>query len=569
VTPTLAGLWALKSHWKPWGIVNWFTAFFDKVRDVYAQRILPWALRNGALVAILCAVSFVASIAAVPLGVVGEEFIPATDRGQIFVQVTYPVGTPLTKVRDGLFLLEGKIDKLSDVDADSASAGGYSASFGGYVLLGNVGQIVVFLKDERKNPTDYWVTKIRDMARKTLPLAQTFVVPSTSTGGGNQQPIDLLVSDVTGGDPTPDAVKVFELLQKTPGATGVNSSGTVLAPQISILFDRAKAQALDVDLGTAATAAGAAFGGDVVTQFETPQGLEEVQVIYPLLYQTELESLREIPIRANNGQIVHLSDIATFKSTPAPPLVTRTDRNTVIHVDANFAPGYSLSTVQNSFFKKLPSLHLPPNIVVRPAPLGQQDFMNQTLSGLGQSMILSVILVFLLMVALYNSYRSPFIILFSVPVAAVGALGALILTHKTLNLFSLIGIILLIGIATKNGVLLVDYANTLRTRGLDELAAIKESAYTRFRPIVMTSFSVIAGNIPLALALEPGSSSRSSLGIVVIGGVLSSLILTLLLVPNAYLWLAPKNVAQTEPSPEPKKPRVEHAPDAPVPAAVN
>jgi multidrug efflux pump subunit AcrB len=146
------------------------------------------------------------------------------------------------------------------------------------------------------------------------------------------------------------------------------------------------------------------------------------------------------------------------------------------------------------------------------------------------------------MVALYNSYRSPFIILFSVPVAAVGALGALVLTGRTLNLFSLIGTILLIGIATKNGILLVDYANTLRLRGEGKLRAIVESAYTRFRPIVMTSFSVVIGNIPLALALDPGSNARASLGIVIIGGVTSSLVLTLMLVPVVYLWLAPNDI---------------------------
>ena len=130
--------------------------------------------------------------------------------------------------------------------------------------------------------------------------------------------------------------------------------------------------------------------------------------------------------------------------------------------------------------------------------------MGQTLVGSGTSLILSIMLVFLLMVALYNSYRSPFIIMFSVPVAAVGALGALLITHQTLNLFSLIGTILLVGIVTKNGILLVDYANTLRERGESKWAAIQESAYTRFRPIIMTSISVIAGNVPLALALEPG-----------------------------------------------------------------
>jgi HAE1 family hydrophobic/amphiphilic exporter-1 len=172
--------------------------------------------------------------------------------------------------------------------------------------------------------------------------------------------------------------------------------------------------------------------------------------------------------------------------------------------------------------------------------------MKQTLEGLGGSLILSVVLVFLLMVALYNSYRSPLIILFSVPLAAFGALGALAITNETLNLFSLIGTILLVGIVTKNGILLVDFANTLRGRGYEKLQAIQESAFTRFRPIIMTSISVVAGNIPLALALEPGSSVRSSLGVVVIGGILSSLILTLMLVPIMYMILAPKHFAQAQ-----------------------
>jgi HAE1 family hydrophobic/amphiphilic exporter-1 len=179
-------------------------------------------------------------------------------------------------------------------------------------------------------------------------------------------------------------------------------------------------------------------------------------------------------------------------------------------------------------------------------PLGQQDLMNQTLADLGGSLVLSIVLVFLLMVALYNSYRSPMVILFSIPVAAVGALGALVITSQTLNLYSLIGIISLIGIAAKNGILLVDYANTLRARGVEKRAAIIESAYTRFRPIMMTSIALIAGNIPLALALEPGSAQRMSLGITVIGGDTSSLILTLLLVPIMYMIIAPKTVAVTE-----------------------
>ncbi len=542
ITPTLAGLWALRSRWEPWRAVEWFGERFDDARSWYTDRVLPWSLRHGRLVAAFCAGTFVFALALVGLGVVGEEFIPAVDRGEIYIQLIYPIGTPIQTVEKGTFALEKKIVNTTDTFANTAVAGAYAASFGGFVAQSNVGQVHVWLKDDRKNSTDYWVRQFRDIARTALPQGvQAVVVPATSTSGGNAQPVDLLVTDVTGRDPTPYAEKVEEALTKVKGATSVNSSGTQLAPQISIQFDRNKAQALGVDLGQAAQAAGAAFGGSLATQFETTSGLEQVQVIYPQSYQTSIDALKSVAIRSSTGGLVYLGDIARFESTPTAPLITRTNRNNVIHVNANYAPNSSLSAVENGLLKRLPSLHLPPNIVVRPAPLGQQDFMHQTLVGMGLAMIVSVILVYLLMVALYNSYVSPFIIIFSVPVAAIGAIGALVLTHRTLNLFSLIGTILLIGIATKNGILLVDYANTLRARGRSKLSAIRESAHTRFRPIIMTSFSVVAGNIPLALALDPGSSSRSSLGIVVIGGVISSLVLTLLLVPNVYMWVAPKD----------------------------
>jgi HAE1 family hydrophobic/amphiphilic exporter-1 len=542
ITPTLAGLWALRSHWNPPKPVVWFGEAFDGLRAWYSQRALPWALTHGNIVALFCAGTFVLAMALVPLGVVGEEFVPASDRGEIYIQVTYPIGTPVATVRAGVYKFEREVDKQTDIFHETTLAGAYAASFGGNVTQSNVGQIHIFLVDDRKHSTSWWVHRYEDLVRNGFPNnVVASVVPSTGTSGGNKQPIDFLVSDLTGGDPTPQAQQVLALLEKTRGATSVNSSGTQLAPEISVNFDREKAQALGVDVGQAALAAGAAFGGDVATQFETTAGLEQVQIIYPSQDQTSLETLRNLPLRTANGAIVHLGDIATFSSTPTAPLITRTDRRTVIHVDANVAASSSLSVVENRLIKALHSLHLPPSIVVRPAPLGQQDFMHQALIGIGASMILSIILVFLLMVALYNSYISPFIIIFSVPVAAIGALGALVLTHKTLNLFSLIGTILLIGIATKNGILLVDYANTLRERGRSKLDAIKESAFTRFRPIIMTSFSVVAGNLPLALAFDAGSASRSSLGIVVIGGVLSSLVLTLVLIPNMYVWLAPSD----------------------------
>jgi HAE1 family hydrophobic/amphiphilic exporter-1 len=546
VTPTLSGLWALKSHWKPPRIIDAFGDQFDRLRDWYGKRALPWAMSRPRTVIAACGLTFIGSIALVPLGVVGETYLPPVDQGQIFIQLTYPVGTPLLTLRKNAYALAAATETQSDVQEETVLAGAYSAAFGGLVEEGNQGQLVVFLKPDRKHPTSYWVHAFEQIAKPIVKGGQVTVVPATATTGGNIQPIDELVTDITGSDPTAASQKVYQALLSTPGATSVNSSGSQTAPNLEVEFSRTKAASLDVSIGDAAAAAGAAFGGDVVTNFVTPNGFQYVQVIYPTSFQHRLPNLGEIPIRALNGSIVHMSDFATFKYEPFPPLVTRTNRLNVVHVDANIAPGTSLGNVQAALMQKVAALHLPSNIVVRPMPLGQQDLMNQTLADLGGSLVLSIVLVFLLMVALYNSYRSPMVILFSIPVAAVGALGALVITSQTLNLYSLIGIISLIGIAAKNGILLVDYANTLRARGVEKRAAIIESAYTRFRPIMMTSIALIAGNIPLALALEPGSAQRMSLGITVIGGDTSSLILTLLLVPIMYMIIAPKTVAVTE-----------------------
>ena len=543
ITPSLAANWALKSRWKPFGIVRAFGRGVDHVRWLYAHRVLPWGLRHRVLFVAACFASLVFAMTLIPTGIVGSTFIPPVYNGQVFVQVTYPVGTPLTTTTPAVMKLEHALRGLPQIASDTALAGGYSSPYGGLLVESNVGQIQIFLTPAGTAQAPYWVNRYRQIAASTLPNTQVLVIPATGQGGGNAQPLDELVTDLSGGDPTPYAQQVYNAMVHTPGATNVNSSAAALSPQVQLLFQRAKMRALDVSLGTATTAAQAAFGGAIATQFESPQGLIQVQVIYPSDQRNDLATIAQIPVRADNGQIVHLGDFTTFQWSPTPALITRVNRNTVIDVSANVASNTSLSNVQNAFLQRVAALHLPRNIVVRARPLGQQDLMSQTLIGLGSSLVLSVVLVFLLMIALYNSYRSPLIIMFSVPVAAVGALGALALTHETLNLFSLIGTIMLVGIVTKNGILLVDYANTLRLRGHYKLRAIMESAQTRFRPIIMTSVSVVAGNIPLALALEPGSSVRSSLGVVVIGGIISSLLLTLVLVPIMYMWLAPEHLA--------------------------
>lgn len=552
VTPSLSGRWALLSRWRPWGIVDRFTDWFDGVRTWYARQALTWGLEHRRAVVWISFGSLVIALLLIPLGIVGFEYMPPVDRGELFININYPTGTPLTATTAAVQKAEQIVDKVPDLESETSIAGAYEGAISGYINNGAVGQIHIFLKANRRRSTQAWSQQLATQIGNALPGAQVVGVPATDPSGGISQPIGYVVSSATS-DPTSAADQAFNLLEKTPGVIDATTSNALESPQIEVNFNRTAAQALDASVGTASTAVRAAFGGYTATEFTGSQGLKDVQVIYNEQNLTNLKELEAIPIRANNGSIITVGDIAQLQSQPAPPLMIRLNRRSVVLIGANTAPGATLSNVQRNFERQLRTLHFAKDITIAPVTGGNQQEVHDTVMEMSISLLLSILLVYLLMVALYNGYITPFIVMFTVPVAVVGALGALAITHQTLNLFSLIGSIMLVGLVAKNGILLVDFANQLRERGRTKFDAIVESAHHRFRPIVMTTLAMIAGMLPLALALDPGSQAERPLGIVVIGGLSSSLILTLLLIPIMYLRFAPDDrpeVHQARPSPE-------------------
>ena len=538
LTPSLAGNWSLRSNWRAPRFVVAFTEGFARLRNVYTDRILPAALRAPIPIVVACALLSAGAIALIPLGAIGFEFIPSQDRGQIFVQVQFPTGAPLTQTDAAVRALTNAYVQLPGVQRITSTSGAFQAGFGGSVNLGAEGQLTVFLDPDRKETTDQIARRMSGMGRRIAPGARVVAIPATGTRGGNAQPIDVTVS-TTRGEPDAYAAQIMQVLQDTPGTSNVNSSSLRLTPQLNIAFNRDRARALNVNIGTAAAAVRAAFGGTLATQFDTDNGTKYVQVLYPTADQRGMNTLTSIALRTGSGAIIHLGDIAQIVNAPAQALITRVNRQTVIHLGANVQPGYALSTVQRTFLTRVKALHLPNIVQVGAAAGGTQQNLVQTVNGLGVALLLSLALVYLLMVALYDAYRVPFVIMFAVPVAAIGALGALAITRQSLNLYSLIGVIMLIGLVSKNGILLVDFARHRVAAGLSKAAAIKEAASERFRPIVMTTVSMIAGMTPLALALDQGSVAKRSLGTVVIGGLTSSLVLTLVLVPIIFIWIAP------------------------------
>lgn len=533
VTPAMAGCWSMFSTWKPWGVIERFTASFESARAFYAKRVLPWGLSHPSTVVVVCAASFVIAMFLIPIGLVGFEFLPAVDNGEVTIQVRYPVGTSIATTQNGILRLERAVTGMPQVKGETAIAGSYQAEFGGFVQEGFVGQVHVFLHIDKHHSSQTFLNDLLPRARKILGQANVTAIPATGINGGTQQPINYVVNA------PPQALdsiaaRVNRAMQQTPGTENVEISALEPMPNVDIEFNRDAARASGVNVGTAATALRAAFGGVIATQYSSEFGSQDVQVIYPLDQRDSLRALAQIPIRSTNQSIVYAGDVARFISHPTDPLITRINRQDVVFASSNIVPGYQLSRVTRAIQKTLGPL--PAGASLSPAPNGSQQNLADTASGIAVALILSFILVYMLMVALYNSFKMPFIMMFAIPVTAFGALGSLAVTHLTLNLFSMIGTLLLVALVTKNGILLVDYANHLReTNGLAPFAAISQSAATRFRPIIMTTFSMVVAMLPIALALEPGSEVRQALGVVVVGGLLSSLALTLLLVPVVYV----------------------------------
>jgi HAE1 family hydrophobic/amphiphilic exporter-1 len=333
-------------------------------------------------------------------------------------------------------------------------------------------------------------------------------------------------------------------LRSLPGTVNVQSSAETGAPRLNVDIDRGKCTLVGVNPADAATVARIAVDGAVATKVRTSTGLVDVRVQFPLAMRGTVDQLMRVNVRANDGSLVPLGSLATFTWTTAPTKIERMNRQRVVNIVGDLLPGYSLGDVTGPLNKKLSEPgFLPDGVGLKPE--GNSQYMVETFMNMGIALVLSFMLVYMLMVILYGSFLEPFIVMFSVPLAVIGALTFLGVLGKlpggqaqSLNIVSMLGVIMLFGLVAKNGILLVDYSNTLCKRGLRVRDAVLQATATRFRPIIMTTVAMIFGMLPLSLGYDAGSEWRQAIGTVIIGGLLSSLILTLFLVPMIYnTWM--------------------------------
>ncbi|HZX80024.1 MAG TPA: efflux RND transporter permease subunit [Lysobacter sp.] len=514
-------------------VTRWVNTRLESVSGRY-RRFLdrsvgrPWIF--GALMLAALVASFLL------FKVVPSELAPAEDRGSFQVTITGPEGAGFDYTVGQVRQVEQIIAARTGPDQEILRynprvPGGFGAS-----EEMHTGRIAVFLQD--------WDKRERSTADVADSLKKDFaklpgVRAAAQVGGGLVRSRGQPISIVLGGPDYAELVKWRDALQarmeQNPGFFGVDSDYKETRPQMRVEIDRARA----ADLGVSVTEIGHALetmmGSRRVTTFV--QNGEEYDVIMQADRTTRASpaDLQAIQVRAADGALVPLSNLVTLREIAEPGSLNRFNRLRAITISAGLTPGYrmgdAIAFLENTVREELPDQ-------AQIDWKGESREFQQAGGAVVLTFALALLVVFLVLAAQFESFVHPLVIMLTVPLGVLGALLGIWLTGGTLNLFSQIGIVMLVGLAAKNGILIVEFANQLRDEGRSIHQAIVESSAVRLRPILMTSIATVVGAVPLVLAGGPGSASRAAIGIVVIFGVSFSTLLSLFIVPAFYVLLA-------------------------------
>jgi HAE1 family hydrophobic/amphiphilic exporter-1 len=553
LTPMLASRWLNTQHGAPTGPLARFGVFWDRGYDRIAagyQWLLARALGLRWLVVGLSASMVVGVILMLQANVIGSEYAPPEDDGNFQVNVTMPPGTSLAGTDAVAKRVEAALAKIPEVQNIFSSVGG-----GGFGSGSRSSQMAVQLVDRKSRERSVFqvLGDVRRIARG-IPDAQIRASVSNPLAGGGGGSMQVRVQGDDFDKLNTVAMQIEDVVKGVEGAVDVQDNGQQRDPEYRALVDRERLADLGLNATQVSDMMKMMVGGVVVTQMRPEVGNQvDIRVISDPSVRVKPDELGALPIVTTAGTAVRLDQVAKLMKATGPAQIQRTNRQRVIEVTANVT-GRSLGDITRDVRAGTNLIPLPEGYqIVYGGQVQQQEQAFATLFG---ALVLSILLVYMLMVALFESWLTPLAIMFSLPVALVGGFMGLYVSNNTFNIFSLIGTIMLMGLAGKNAILLVDFTNNLRKQAAEkrhELVlepaelrrlevkerkeAILQAGFIRLRPILMTTATIIFAMVPLALKLEEGGESRSPLAVVIIGGVLSSTLLTLVLVPSVYTIL--------------------------------
>jgi HAE1 family hydrophobic/amphiphilic exporter-1 len=460
---------------------------------------------------------------------IGKEFIPNEDQSRFVIRLQMPIDYSVEEVDRMGRRAEQIVKQLPEVSSALYSQGG------GQTRETNKANLMINLKpkSQRTKNQEQIKAEVRRALRQIVGLKAS--AENVSLIGGGQRQVPIMYS-IRGRD-----LKVLEgysreiagQYAKLPGIVDVDTSLETGQPEIRTFIDRDKAADLGIDVASIAEAVNFLIGGEVeITKFkdETKGRRYDVRARLNPGDRVNPQDMGKLYVRAKDGKLVDLSNLVRLQEGGGPSIINRVDRQRAITLFANLEEK-PLGTAKEEL-DAISSRVLTAEYSGRYK--GMADTMGESFQYLMFALALGIIMAYMILAAQFESFTHPFTVLLSMPLALIGAFGALLIFGKTLNIFSFIGLILLMGLVKKNAILLVDYTNVLRARGLSRREALLEAGPVRLRPILMTTFAMIFGMMPIAIGIGEGAETRSPMALATIGGLLTSLVLTLIVVPVAY-----------------------------------
>lgn len=548
LTPMLASRFFRKGPEAPKGKIWSFMDWLEKNAVHQYEIILRWSLLHRKKILLMALAAFILSLSFIPLRLVGSEYMPQTDESSFEVMVDLPVGQSVEETNKVMGALENRLHEISEVKYYLTSAGGQNS---------NQGRIKVQLYDRKERSRSVWqvADEIRSFAAGEIKNADVRVQESQSSvagvssggmrGGGGSLQIELR------GNNWPQLIAAADRVQKSlgtevKGVTDVNSSYTEGMPELQLTVDRERMKTFGTSLGAVQTAFSSAISGrsaGVIANDVNNDGQDtDIKVRFKNSDGFKASDVAAIPLESS-GQTIFLGDVAAIKNGVGPVSIRRVDKQRAITIGGGLS-GRPLNDVIQDTTKVLQKMDLASSGVTYRFS-GQATQMDDTFTELLAALLLALVLIYMLLAVLYESTVTPFIRMFSLPLGIIGSILLLFLTHNTINLYSLIGILVMDGLVAKNGTLLLDYTLTLmHEQGMNPKAAIIEAGKVRLKPIFMTTLTMMVGMTPMALAMTEGSETRVSMAWVIIGGLLTSTVFTLIVIPIIFLFFESHSLTQ-------------------------
>ena len=513
-----------------------FDDWFERTSERYRNG-LSWALDHRWSMVGVAVLSIVGAFALFPI--LGFTWLPEYDAGEFNVSYRLPPGSRIEYTVKKGQEIASFLRKQPEVEFVSLSAGG-----GGGFRGTNGGQIFVQLKPKHERAKDLFTiqNELRQELAK-LPGVRPSITGSRSIFGGYRQPIQIYVQ---GPEPTRlklAAEQVLATLREVPGSAEPQSSDEGEIPQLDVQVDRQQAWAAGLGIQAIGSTLAPLFQGARATRWEDPNGYShDVMVVYPDSDRVSAEDVARIPVLSQNidtrtgmAATVPLAQVARITPGVGPQQIERGYLERRVTVSAGVLPGHDMGTVADAAKAEIDALGLPTGY--RTIFGGDVQNLNETKGYVLEALILAIVFIYLIIASIFGSFIQPLSIMLALPLSFLGVALGLLVTGGSLNVMSMIGIIMLMGLVTKNGILLIDFVNKEREAGRDRRTAILNSARIRVRPIIMTTAAMIFGMLPLAFALGEGAEQRAPMAHAVIGGLITSTLLTLFIVPVVYTML--------------------------------